>query len=140
MRSLPNPTDVWSLDDARRIFDEWRRSGASLAAFARRHRYAVARLYWWKRRLATEPVVSRSWLEARAVNQLAFDTGYPYAAGIWDDAAIAARVFGAIAVDPGRERSTFVSRFDSSTARSFERPLPRWARASSTALIAKARE
>lgn len=52
MRSLPDPADVWSLDDARRIFDEWRRSGESLAAFGRRYRYPAARLYWWRRRLA----------------------------------------------------------------------------------------
>lgn len=53
---MPDPDDAWSPDDARRIFDEWKRSGESLAAFGRRHRYASARLYWWRKRLAIDPV------------------------------------------------------------------------------------
>lgn len=55
MRSLPDSSDVWGPDDARRILDEWSRGGISLAEFARRHGYSVKRLYWWRRRLATEP-------------------------------------------------------------------------------------
>jgi len=55
MRAMPDPDDAWTPDEARRVFDEWRRSGEPLAAFGRRHRYAPARLYWWKKRLATEP-------------------------------------------------------------------------------------
>lgn len=55
MRSLPDGSDAWCADDARRIFDEWKRSGESLAAFGRRHGYAAERLYWWRRRLAAEP-------------------------------------------------------------------------------------
>ncbi len=54
MRSLPDPSDSWTPDDARRIFDEWRQSGDSLAAFARRHGISSARLYWWRKRLGTE--------------------------------------------------------------------------------------
>lgn len=54
MRSLPDPSDSWSPDDAKRVFDEWRQSGDSLAAFARRHGISSARLYWWRKRLATE--------------------------------------------------------------------------------------
>jgi len=53
---MPDPGDAWSPDDAKRIFDEWKRSGESLAAFGRRRGYAAARLYWWRKRLATEPV------------------------------------------------------------------------------------
>ncbi len=55
MRSFPDPTSTWSLDDARRIFDEWRRSGETLAAFARRCGVSAARLYWWRKRLAAAP-------------------------------------------------------------------------------------
>jgi len=54
MRSLPDSSDSWSPDDARRVFDEWRQSGDSLAAFARRHGISSARLYWWRKRLAAE--------------------------------------------------------------------------------------
>jgi hypothetical protein len=36
--------------------DEWRQSGESLAAFARRRGYSTARLYWWRKRLVTEAV------------------------------------------------------------------------------------
>ncbi|MFN0246145.1 MAG: IS66 family insertion sequence element accessory protein TnpA [Kofleriaceae bacterium] len=54
MRSLPDPSDSWSPDDAKRVFDEWRQSGDSLAAFARRHGISSARLYWWRKRLAAE--------------------------------------------------------------------------------------
>lgn len=53
---MPDPSDAWTPDDAKRIFDEWRRSGESLAAFGRRRGYSSARLYWWRKRLATEPM------------------------------------------------------------------------------------
>lgn len=52
---MPDRSDAWSSDDARRIFEAWQRSGESLAAFARRHGYSAARLYWWRRRLASAP-------------------------------------------------------------------------------------
>ena len=55
MRSLPDSSDVWGPDDARRALDECSRDGTTLAEFARRHGYSVKRLYWWRRRLATEP-------------------------------------------------------------------------------------
>lgn len=54
MRSLPDPSDSWSPDDAKRVLAEWRQSGSSLAAFARRHGISPARLYWWRKRLGTE--------------------------------------------------------------------------------------
>jgi transposase-like protein len=46
---------VWVPDDARRVLDECSRGGTTLAEFARRHGYSAKRLYWWRRRLATEP-------------------------------------------------------------------------------------
>jgi transposase-like protein len=48
---FPDPASAWTAEDARAIFDEWQRSGESLAAFARRHGVSVSRLYWWKRRV-----------------------------------------------------------------------------------------
>lgn len=54
MRSIPDPRDSWTPDEARQIFDEHRRCGGSLAQFARRHGIEPARLYWWKKRLAGE--------------------------------------------------------------------------------------
>lgn len=56
MRSMPDRSDAWSSDDARRVFEAWQRSSESLAAFARRHGYSASRLYWWRRRLASAPV------------------------------------------------------------------------------------
>jgi hypothetical protein len=56
MCALPDRSDAWSPGDARRILEAWRRSGESLAAFGQRHGYAAARLYWWRKRLASEPV------------------------------------------------------------------------------------
>ena len=48
---LPEHDDTWTPDDARRVLDEWQRSGTTLAEFARRHELSAARLYWWRRRL-----------------------------------------------------------------------------------------
>jgi transposase-like protein len=55
---FPDPASVWTPGDARAILDEWRRSGDSLPAFARRHGVAVARLYWWRRRIRDAPSVT----------------------------------------------------------------------------------
>lgn len=60
MRSLPDPSDSWTPDDAKRIFDEWRQSGDSLAAFARRHGISSARLYWWRKRLGAASMELRT--------------------------------------------------------------------------------
>ena len=49
---LPDPADAWTDDDARRILEEWRRSGDSIASFARQHGVAAPRLYWWRKKLA----------------------------------------------------------------------------------------
>jgi transposase-like protein len=55
MSSLPNSDELWTPDDARRVLNEWRRSGETLAAFARRHRLTPERLYWWRKRFDREP-------------------------------------------------------------------------------------
>ncbi len=53
MRNLrvPDPHATWTEDEGRAALEAWRASGESLAAFARRERLDVQRLYWWKRRL-----------------------------------------------------------------------------------------
>ncbi len=56
---FPDPTATWTDDDAGAVLDEWRRSGKSMAAFARQHGVTAARLYWWRKKLqATTPAVS----------------------------------------------------------------------------------
>ena len=52
---LPDPTEAWTDDEAQVVLDEWRRSGDSIAAFARKHGVTASRLYWWKKRLAARP-------------------------------------------------------------------------------------
>jgi len=54
MRSIPDPRDAWTPDEARRLLDEHRRVGGPLAEFARQHGISPARLYWWKKRLANQ--------------------------------------------------------------------------------------
>jgi transposase-like protein len=53
MRSIPDPRETWTAEDARRLFDEWNRIGGSLAEFARGHGIDPARLYWWRKRFAS---------------------------------------------------------------------------------------
>ncbi|HZO37598.1 MAG TPA: hypothetical protein VFE97_00120 [Methylomirabilota bacterium] len=36
------------------VLEQWRRSGESIAAFARRHGITPGRLYWWKKRLPVD--------------------------------------------------------------------------------------
>jgi transposase-like protein len=48
---LPDLPVEWTEDDARRVLDEWRQSGQSIAAFARERQMSAPRLYWWRRRL-----------------------------------------------------------------------------------------
>lgn len=66
MRSIPDPREIWTPEDARRLFEEWKRSGGSLAEFGRRHSIDPARLYWWRKRLASEspPVTALSLVPA----------------------------------------------------------------------------
>jgi transposase-like protein len=49
---LPDRDDTWTPEQARLVLDEWRRSGESIAAFARRHDVSPARLYWWRKQLS----------------------------------------------------------------------------------------
>ena len=44
---------IWSEAVARRLLDEWAKSGESLAAFARRRGFLPQRLSWWSKRLAS---------------------------------------------------------------------------------------
>ena len=48
---LPEHDDTWTPDDARRVLDEWQRTGTTVAEFARHRGLSAARLYWWRRRL-----------------------------------------------------------------------------------------
>jgi hypothetical protein len=45
----------WSPSDAQGVLEEWRRSGFSLARFARQQGYGIQRLQWWKGKLAKQP-------------------------------------------------------------------------------------
>lgn len=47
---LRDAATTWTEDEARKVIEAWRRSGETLAAFARQHRLAAHRLYWWRRR------------------------------------------------------------------------------------------
>ena len=51
--TLPDRDDTWTPDEASIVLEQWRRSGESVAEFARRHDIVPARLYWWKKRLTT---------------------------------------------------------------------------------------
>ena len=42
----------WTEADAQRVLDEWRRSGATLEAFARSRGLVPQRIAWWRKRLA----------------------------------------------------------------------------------------
>jgi transposase-like protein len=48
-------TSEWTEDDARTALERWRRSGDTIAAFARTHGLSAPRLYWWRRRLSATP-------------------------------------------------------------------------------------
>ena len=61
---IPDPSAAWTPDEARAIFDEWHRSGESIAAFARRYGVSASRLYWWRRRLEDASVVGPSFVPA----------------------------------------------------------------------------
>ena len=66
---FPDPADSWSDDDARVVLDEWRRSGDSIAAFARKHGVTAPRLYWWKKRLVTSAGPTLSLVPATIVTR-----------------------------------------------------------------------
>jgi len=48
---LPDLPTTWTEDEARQVLDKWRRSGLTIAAFARERRMSAPRLYWWRNRL-----------------------------------------------------------------------------------------
>src|SRR5262245_40605235 len=52
-KRFSDPAGTWTDDDARRLLDEWRRSGDTIAAFARRHSVSAWRLYSWRTKLRT---------------------------------------------------------------------------------------
>lgn len=51
---FPDPDSEWTEDDARVVLEEWRRSGTSIAVFARERGVSAPRLYWWRRRLSPD--------------------------------------------------------------------------------------
>jgi transposase-like protein len=52
-KQVPDPAGTWTDDEARAVLEEWRRSGDSIAAFARRHSVPAWRLYSWREKLRT---------------------------------------------------------------------------------------
>jgi transposase-like protein len=48
---VPGPEGTWTDDDARTLLEEWRRSGESIAAFARRRSVSAWQLYAWRKKL-----------------------------------------------------------------------------------------
>jgi transposase-like protein len=52
-KQFPDPASTWTDDDARTVLEEWRRSGDSIATFARRHSVSAWRLYSWRKKLRT---------------------------------------------------------------------------------------
>jgi transposase-like protein len=53
-KRFSDPAGSWTEDDARAVVEEWRRSGETIAAFARRHSMSAWRLYSWRKKLRTE--------------------------------------------------------------------------------------
>jgi transposase-like protein len=52
-KRFPDPAGTWTDDDARTVLEEWRRSGDSIAVFARKHSVSAWRLYSWRKKLRT---------------------------------------------------------------------------------------
>jgi len=50
---FPDSSSTWTDDDARTVLEEWRRSGDTIAAFARRHSVSAWWLYSWRKKLPT---------------------------------------------------------------------------------------
>lgn len=53
----------WSESEARAVLDDWRRSGLSLAEFARRRGTSAQRVSWWRKRLPAPAVPVPAGLE-----------------------------------------------------------------------------
>ena len=54
-KNLPDPDATWTVEDARRVFAEWRRTTKPLGTFARDNGMVANRLYWWRKRLNADP-------------------------------------------------------------------------------------
>jgi transposase-like protein len=54
-KRFSDSTGTWTDDDARTLLEEWRQSGDSIAAFARRHSVSAWRLYSWRKKLRATP-------------------------------------------------------------------------------------
>jgi transposase-like protein len=68
MRGFPDPASYWSEREGQRAVEAWRRSGESMAAFARRRGIRVKRLKWWSQRLAAAtPSTTMSFVPAAVV-------------------------------------------------------------------------
>ena len=105
--SIPDAAAIWTEDDARRALEAWRRSGDSLAAFARRHGLTPERLYWWRRRLATAvapPPARLSLVPATVV--------------VADEAGIAIRLPSGVTIEVASASPTWVAAVVSELARS----------------------
>lgn len=50
-KSLPDPDETWTDDDARTVLAAWRRTKQPLGTFARENGLVANRLYWWRKRL-----------------------------------------------------------------------------------------
>jgi len=50
-RSSPTSRSRWTEADARRVLDEWQRTGGTLEAFARSRGLVPQRVAWWRNRL-----------------------------------------------------------------------------------------
>jgi len=78
--------DPWTQDEALEALSAARRSGMSLAAFARRHGLSAPQLYWWHTRIHTHPGVERgrplAFMPMVAVQASAAASSAPVAGGL----------------------------------------------------------
>jgi transposase-like protein len=56
--SSPASRRHWTEADARRVLDDWERSGGTLEAFARSRGLVPQRLWWWRKRLRDRSATS----------------------------------------------------------------------------------
>ncbi len=67
MRGFPDPASYWGEREGRRAVEAWRRSGESMAAFARRAGIRVKRLKWWSKRFAAAASTTVAFVPAAVV-------------------------------------------------------------------------
>jgi len=72
---LPDLPPEWTEDDARLALDEWRRSGQTIAAFAREHQMSAPRLYWWRKRLPKDGAAPMTSLVPAKISSWVFLAG-----------------------------------------------------------------